>query len=132
MGGIRGLYGYFGTVHMGHSCDFQWCYRSVFPVATAWAGSRHNISIIGMLCCKDQRFVVYRLELHPPFSRNLARFSTRPWRISSARARFMVERERLRSLAMVPMAYQLSPSWLARSWRYTNTCLALALNSGSL
>lgn len=57
------------------------------------------------------------MEVHPPFSRYRARFSKRPWRISSARARFIVERERLRSFAMVPMAYQLSPSLFARSWK---------------
>lgn len=39
------------------------------------------------------------MEVHPPFSRYRARFSKRPWRISSARARFIVERERLAGLS---------------------------------
>ena len=35
----------------------------------------------------------------------------------STSARLTVDRERLRSRAIRPMAYQLSPSQLARSWR---------------
>ena len=57
----------------------------------------------------------YRLDVFPPFSRNLARFLIFPRWISSLIARLTEERERHSSLAMVLMAYQLSPFWLARS-----------------
>ena len=57
----------------------------------------------------------YRLDVFPPFSLNLARFSIFPRWISSLIARLTEERERHNSLAMVLIAYQLSPFLLARS-----------------
>ena len=61
---------------------------------------------------------LYRFDVRPPFSRQRFSLETSPARYRSSNARFTVETDRLRSLAIVLMPGQHFPFLLALSRRY--------------